>query len=165
MSDDWFAFLKHCLLPKPNYLLPFPAQHSACRISRWWGAQLWCGRDSNSVDEILIFWDFCDTDSKEKERQIGLHLQKKLSSFLCCVATAERELSFCLYQIARPLILTRCTIQLRQLMDSYKLISLWQTELYFKQDQHHRRYRKGNFMMGSVNFLNAQISWQNKRMH
>lgn len=75
------------------------------------------------MNEILIFWDFCDTESEEEERQTGLHLQKSLSSFLCCVAMAEErggELSSCLYQIARPLILTRCTMQLWQPMDSYK---------------------------------------------
>lgn len=56
-------------------------------------------------------------------------------------------------------------MQLCQLMDSYKLISLWQTELNFKKVQHHGRYRKANFVLGSVHFLNAQISWQNKRMY
>lgn len=33
------------------------------------------------MNEILIFWDLCDTDSKEEGRQTVLHLQKMLSSF------------------------------------------------------------------------------------
>lgn len=84
---------------------------------------MWCGRDSNNASEILIFWDFCETENEEEERQTDLYLQKKLSSLLCCVAMAEEregELSSCLHQIARPLILTRCIMQLWQLMDSYK---------------------------------------------
>lgn len=87
------------------------------------------------MNGFLIFWDFCDTDSEEEERQTGLRLQERRSSVLCYVAMAEErvgELSSCLYQVARALISTRCTMQLRQVMDSCKLISPWQTELCFK---------------------------------
>lgn len=43
------------------------------------------------MNEILIFWDLCDTESEEEGRQTVLHLQKMLSSFAVLCGCGRRE--------------------------------------------------------------------------
>lgn len=51
-----------------------------------------CGRDSKNVNEILIFWDFCDIESEEEETQTSSFAEKAfISSVLCGYGWGERR--------------------------------------------------------------------------